>query len=74
MYGNPAGAAPVYQIYTPPAPKKPEVTYPTKKVSNKVIIGLVVGTLLLCTGIMTGVTAYHMATEGMRNIYEYEVD
>ena len=74
MYGNPAGAAPMYQIYTPPAPKKPEVTYPTKKVSNKVIIGIVVGTLLLCTGITIGITAYHMATEGMRNIYEYEYE
>lgn len=74
VYGNPAGAASVYQIDTPSAPKKPEVTYPVRRVSNKVMIGIVVGTLLLCTGVMTGATAYHMATEGMKNVYEYDTD
>lgn len=72
MYGSPAGAAPVYQVYTVPAPKKPEVTYPTKKVSNKVIVGLVVGTLMLCFGIMTALTVHHMATDGLRTEARYE--
>ena len=74
MYGKPAGAAPVYQVYTVPAPKKPEVTYPTKKVSNKVIVGLVVGTLMLCFGIMTALTVHHMATDGLRTEARYEYE
>ena len=74
MYGSPAGAAPVYQVYTVPAPKKPEVTYPTKKVSNKVIVGIVVGTLMLCFGIMTALTVHHMATDGLRTEARYEYE
>lgn len=64
--------APVYQVYAPQAPKKPEVTYSTKKVSNKVIVGLVVATLVLCFGITTALTVHHMATEGLHA--EYEID
>ena len=66
--------APVYQVYAPQAPKKPEVTYSTKKVSNKVIVGLVVGTLMLCFGIMTALTVHHMATDGLRTEARYEYE
>lgn len=75
VYGNPVRMTPVYQVYTPPMPpKRPEVTYPTKKVSNKVIVGLVAGTLLLCFGIIAAVTVHHMATDGLLTEYECELD
>ena len=58
IYGNPAGT--VYKE------KRPEVTYPTKKVSNKLVVALVAGTLILSTAIMTGVTIHHMVTDGVQ--------
>jgi GNAT superfamily N-acetyltransferase len=43
--------------------KKPEVTYPTKKVSTKVILAMTAVVLAICIAIGSGVTFYYIATE-----------
>lgn len=77
--GYPGGAAygqgyANYAYGTPMAqkPKRPEVTYEKKRVSVKKILLLVAGVLILSTGIVAGVTIYHMATEGLLTESDYE--
>lgn len=41
------------------------VRYPTKKVSNKVVLGITAGVFLFVTALFAGTTVYHMATDGL---------
>jgi GNAT superfamily N-acetyltransferase len=45
--------------------KQPEVIYPVKKVSTKVILAMTAIVLALCIAIGSGVTFYYIATEGV---------
>lgn len=47
--------------YGAPVSKKPEVTYPTRKVKPKVILGIMTTVLLLSALIVSGLTVYHIA-------------
>ena len=79
MQQNYVGAGPVggrqYGQMPPPAAyplpgmptaaaKRPEITYPTKKVSKKLIIALTAGVLAFSFAVIGGVTIYHMAEDG----------
>lgn len=78
VYGNAAytgpNYGPAYRIMTPQKPKKPEVTYPTKKVSAKVIVGLAAGVLVFSAAVITGITAHHMAKDGLLTETGYEAE
>lgn len=54
-------------------PQKPKVTYKAKTVSPKRIVALVTGVLIFSFAVMTGVTVYHMATDGLLTEAEYEL-
>lgn len=58
------GANSTYRVLAPQRPKKPEVTYPTKKVSAKCILGLAAGVLLFSFLVFTGVTVHYIVKDG----------
>lgn len=63
VYGA-AGASPAYGTPVPQKPKKPEVTYPTKKVSRKCVVALAAGVLLFSFAVFAGVTVCHLVGDG----------
>lgn len=72
MYGNIAytgpNYGPAYRIMKPEKPKKQkktDVTYPTKKVSTKLIVGLAAGVLVFSVSVIAGITIHHMVKEGL---------
>ena len=74
VYGNAAGGAYGYPqqninmgyqaAYA--KPKRPEVTYPTKKVSSKCIAWIVTAVLLFATVVTAAVTVYDMVSDGAK--------
>lgn len=63
VYGM-AGTNPAYSTYAPKKPGRPEVTYPTKKVSTRCIVALVAGIFLFSFAVFAGVTVHHLVNEG----------
>lgn len=53
-------------------PKRPEVTYPTKKVSPKCIAWIVAAVLLFSTVVTVGVTVHHIVTDGVKTESQQE--
>ncbi|MFR4352576.1 MAG: GNAT family N-acetyltransferase [Roseburia sp.] len=45
--------------------QKQEVTYPVKKVSPKIILGMVAGLFMLAAVLLAGTTIYHIAQDGL---------
>lgn len=68
-YPNKAGGAVSAQM-----PSKPEVTYPTKKVSAKCIIALTAGVFLFITAVITGITVHHMVKDGIMTYDQEETE
>lgn len=55
-------------------PPKPMVTYEAKSVSAKRVVALVVGVLVFSFVVMAGVTVHHMATDGLAQEKETQLE
>ena len=60
------GGVPVAQ----PRRTKPEITYPKKKVSARVVLWLTAVTIAFAVAVVTGITVYHITQEGITGGYE----
>ena len=53
-----------------PRRTKPEITYPKKKVSARVVLWLTAVTIAFAVTVVTGITVYHITQEGITGGYE----
>lgn len=60
------GGVPVAQ----PRRTKPEINYPKKKVSARVVLWLTAVTIAFAVAVVTGITVYHITQEGITGGYE----
>ena len=49
---------------------KPEITYPKKKVSARVVLWLTAVTIAFAVAVVTGITVYHITQEEITGGYE----
>lgn len=56
------------------APKRPEITYPTRRVSRKLVLALMTGVLVFSFAVVGGVTIHHMAVDGLLTDPEPEME
>ena len=60
------GGVPVAQ----PRRTKPEINYPKKKVSARMVLWLTAVTIAFAVAVVTGITVYHITQEGITGGYE----